>query len=163
MIGTSDGEQFEDSFDHAIATLRGVSSHINPDRFHEALQTMPLSKNIEDRRGEVQPPKRRLGQGGQPFNPVTGQLEPGNIDLKNRPVVKNADGSISTVRSMSFNEDDQEILIPTVHPEGRIMNADEAITHYRITGQHLGKFDTPENADAYAQQLHLDQEKQYGP
>lgn len=90
-----------------------------------------------------------------------GQLEAGNINLGNRPRVRNSDGSISTVRSMSFNEDGVEVLVPTVHPEGRIMSDDEAIARYRQTGEHLGKFDNPDNATSYAKKLHEDQERTY--
>jgi len=92
---------------------------------------------------------------------VPGLLSPGNIDLAKRPVVKNADGSISTVRSMSFNEDGREILVPTVSPDGRIMSEDEAIDLYHKTGQNLGMFDTPDNATAYAQTLHNQQAQMY--
>jgi len=91
------------------------------------------------------------------------QLEPGNIDLTKRPVVKNPNGSISTVRSMGVNLDGKEVLIPTVHPDGYIMSDEDAIAHYRQTGQHLGKFSTPAESDAYAQQLQEDQAKQYAP
>ena len=93
---------------------------------------------------------------------TAGQVQAGNIDLNNRPIVRNADGSISTVRSMSFNENGVEVLIPTVAADGsRILSNQEAIAQYRQTGQHLGKFTTPQVADAYAEQLHKDQEKLY--
>lgn len=85
----------------------------------------------------------------------------GNIDLTNRPVVKNEDGSISTVRSISFQDDSgKEILIPTV-VNGKVVSDDEAIQHYYKTGEYLGKFDTIEQANTYAEQLHKQQEKTY--
>jgi hypothetical protein len=91
-----------------------------------------------------------------------GQLERGNIDLRARPTVKNADGSISTVRSLGVNLDGREVLIPTVTDDGRVVSDEEAIDLYRRTGKHLGKFDTPQNATAYAESLHNDQAQQYG-
>jgi hypothetical protein len=91
-----------------------------------------------------------------------GQLERGNIDLRARPTVKNPDGSISTVRSLGVNIDGHEVLIPTVSDDGRVVSDDEAIDLYRRTGRHLGKFDTPQNATAYAEQLHNAQAQQYG-
>lgn len=85
-----------------------------------------------------------------------GLLAAGNIDLTKRPIVKNPDGSTSTVRSMSFEEDGKEVLVPTVSDDGRILSDDEAIANYKKTGKHLGKFDNPSDATAYAKKLHDD-------
>jgi hypothetical protein len=93
-----------------------------------------------------------------------GQLVPGNIDLHSRPVSKNPDGSFSTVNSMSFSTDQGETLVPGVARDGSgIISPEAAIEQYRRTGEHLGIFRTPEDADAYAQRLHEDQAREYGP
>ena len=92
---------------------------------------------------------------------TTGQWGKGNINLNKRQVVKNADGSISTERSFSVNIDDKEVLLPTVI-NGRIVSEEEAIRHYEMTGEYLGKFDTVEEAEEYAEKLHKRQEWYYG-
>lgn len=103
-----------------------------------------------------------FGAQNKEYNNPEGQVEEGNIDLEHRPILKNSDGSISTVRSMSFGDDQgNEVLVPTVGPKGEDWAPDEAVRNYYKTGQHLGKFKTPEAADRYAQVLHKKQEKRY--
>ena len=95
------------------------------------------------------------------YDPI-GQYGKGNIDLNNRKVVHNDDGTISTEISMSFYDEDtgKEVLIPTVI-NGRIVSEDEAIEHYYRTGEYLGMFDTPEEAEQYAKMLHNRQDWYY--
>lgn len=86
----------------------------------------------------------------------------GNIDLFHRPIVRNNDGTKSTVYSMSFNDEDtgKEILIPTVgYKNGRpaILNPKEAVNLYYATGKHLGKFDSVEQANKMAEIIHQQQ------
>jgi hypothetical protein len=91
-------------------------------------------------------------------NDATGDpIVPGNISLQNRPRVKNPDGSVSTIKSMSIGTDKGEVLIPMIGPKGEKWSAEEAIRNYHRTGKHLGIFRTPQEADFYADKLHNQQ------
>ena len=107
-----------------------------------------------------------------------GLIEPGNLNIRNRPTIENDDGSHSSELSFSREENGKEVLVPSI-VNGRFMTPDgkmppmghevdgkyvptpeeqamydRAWQHYRETGEHLGKFDTPDHADAYAERLH---------
>ena len=89
---------------------------------------------------------------------------PGTIDLYNRPVRHNEDGSISTVRSTAFTLDDGSvILIPTISPSGQEWTPEQALDYAKKTGQHLGIYDNEEEADAAAEQIHQQQAIMYDP
>ena len=89
-----------------------------------------------------------------------GPAIPGNIDLHNRPVVRNADDSISTVLSITVGFGDKTYVLPRV-VDGKIVSASEAIEHFRRTGEHLGAYDKQDDADKYSQSLHEEQAKEY--
>jgi hypothetical protein len=94
-----------------------------------------------------------------------GIIVKGNIDLNSRPTVKNNNGSISTVLSISIGEGKLTVLIPTVikkqDGKGVIVSDKDAINYYKKTGQHLGKFSNAKDATAYAVALSAQQDKLY--
>jgi len=89
------------------------------------------------------------------------QVEPGNIDTYNRPVLHNQDGSISTVRTMGIDEGTGVTNIPTISPTGTSLTPEQAIDLYRVIGKHLGKFKNVGAADESAQNLHEQQAQYY--
>ena len=96
---------------------------------------------------------------------VPGMVSPGNVDITQRPNIKNADGSHSSVFSMSSEVDGKEVLYPgvgdgTTYPLRKLTPA-EALDQYKKTGKSLGAFKDAASADAYAKTLHEDQAK-YG-
>lgn len=108
---------------------------------------------------DATPPDRFMATPTQPDGMVT----KGNVDLTNRPQVRNFEGTftphpdISTVRSMSFEENGQEILVPTVSDSGQLLTDQQAIDAYHKTGKNLGIFADAKSADAYAEALHQQQ------
>lgn len=132
-----------------------ISDAVASYRKHAAENTAPEGWIGPEPQGA--PPLAAIPPPAAPTSGVTGLLTPGNItNLYNRPALKNPDGSISTTRSASFNFEGKEVLLPTV-VDGKRLTNQQAIDRYRQTGEHLGIFDTPEHADAYATALHESQ------
>lgn len=88
-----------------------------------------------------------------------GALVPGNIDLHRRPYVRNPDGSISTIYSVSIQRGSRVYLIPTVSDEGRILSPGVAEKYFIDKNRHLGIYRNDEEADAAGEAIHLDQLK----
>ena len=82
-------------------------------------------------------------------------VQAGNIDLGDRPAVYNEDGTVSTERSFSIQDDQygREVLLPQV-VGGRMLSKKDAIKHYRDTGEHLGIYKDIPTANAYAKDIH---------
>lgn len=90
-----------------------------------------------------------------------GLIVSGNINLWQQPVNRNPDGSWSSVHSVSWSVQVKvgnrirqlEVLMPTTFPEGNISSR-AALNRFRSSGRQLGMFDTPANANTYADALH---------
>lgn len=80
-------------------------------------------------------------------------VERGNINLRRHGHVRNPNGSISTIRTMSFGTDRGEVLVPTVIG-GRRLTPQQAIRRYYLTGEHYGIFRSVAAANQQAQILH---------
>lgn len=84
----------------------------------------------------------------------------GNINLFSRPISKNADGSKSTLNSLSGEVGGKEVLVPGVDAKGGgIISPKKSFDQFFDTGRHLGKFDSVPEANRYAENLHIDSDK----
>jgi hypothetical protein len=92
-----------------------------------------------------------------------GMVKEGNVDIANRPSVQLPDGSIATVRSINFEvgKNGENVLIPTIGPNGENWTNEQAIQHYKETGENLGYFKDDASAEKYAEALHQQQDKLY--
>jgi hypothetical protein len=88
-----------------------------------------------------------------------GMLLNGNIDLEDRIVVDNADGTQSTLQSITIEEDGKYILIPTLNPKGEKLSDEDAVTLYHYLGEHLGIFSNQKDADDFAKNLSMYMER----
>jgi hypothetical protein len=87
-------------------------------------------------------------------------LRIGNLNLLKRPMVPNPHGGTSTVDSVSFGVGGHEVLVPQV-VGNRIVSARQALLHYLQTGENLGTFKSPAQANKYAELLHQQQAAYY--
>ncbi|MFT3671296.1 M15 family metallopeptidase [Aestuariivirga sp.] len=166
MAGKMSAEQFADNLAKEWAGLP-MSDGIT---YHRDGKAGELNKATVDRQTLIQSLEAmRNGGGGQEqsnsgtftLGEPQGMVEQGNIDLDRRKVLKNEDGSISTEQSFSTNIDGEEVLLPTII-NGKRVSEEEAIAHYQKTGEHLGKFNNPQDAERYAEMLHNRQASVYG-
>lgn len=93
---------------------------------------------------------------------ANGLIESGNIDVTKRPKVKNPDGTISTVRTITIGTDKGFVNIPTVVND-RVISESEAVEHFKKTKQHLGIYGSLEQALEAAKSLHEQQQEMYSP
>lgn len=150
-----DKESMQDELDQARSDAKGLISkkYALIDKFGGTVKVS--QKEMEDKIDGVGKGKKAQGGSGSAAEAIT----PGNIELEKQPVVKNADGSQSTVRSISIEENGKEVLIPTVaHDGSRILSNKEAIDQYHQSGKHLGIFRDAASATEYAKKLHEDYE-----
>lgn len=124
--------------------------------------TPPGTQWFQQQRQSLSPLARFQRQPSFVVGQPTGLRTQGNLDLNMRPQVRNPDGSISTVRTITITTPHGAILLPTVI-NGQVVSNEDAIAYWQQTGQHLGIFDTEDNANAYAQALHQAQAQEYVP
>lgn len=158
MHSTGKWDRSKTKYVKIVKSPSGRDAYLYPD-------DLEPGKKYGPKIGEAKADEKEESEDDRFKNSETGQYGEGNIDLFDRPVYRNDDGSISTVDSFSTNIDGVEVLLPTI---GRDSNGkpirlteDEAVEKYLKDGKYLGKFKTPEEATAYAEKLHKDQEKLY--
>lgn len=94
------------------------------------------------------------------YKDTIGRYGKGNIDLNNRKVVQNEDGSISTEESITVTIDGRYWVIPTII-DGKRVSDQEAIDYAIKNKKFLGKFDKLKDAEKYAEEVHKRQDWYY--
>lgn len=87
-------------------------------------------------------------------------IEEPTAELWDRQQVRNPNGTYSTAVSITIEEDNVLIVLPTCY-DGSIHTTEEAVQHYHETGEHFGIFTTenPEAVEVYSEKLHVAQEQ----
>ena len=142
-----------------VEILISVQKNVLKNRFPKSAEDI-LNKTVKPWTVDmpIYPTGGQISAAGLPATlyPASGPtpLVAGNITLTNRPLVKNTDGSTSTLLSSSFNDGLNEVVYTPII-NGRIYSDADAQQYYLTTGKHLGKFASGNTADAitYAQNL----------
>jgi GH24 family phage-related lysozyme (muramidase) len=80
-----------------------------------------------------------------------GLKTPGNIPGK-------PDGSVGTETAFTIDSKEGAVLVPSV-VDGKRLSEKDAIAHYKQTGEHLGIFETADDARAYTEAARQQQEE----
>ena len=140
-----------------------AESNNDLETLHQELEE--LNNTLKEKEEYIEELNKRLEhvyiiQTGSPtWTDTLGQYGRGNIDLWDRPVVENSDGTTSTVASWGFFDDriyHKEIRVPCVIGD-RVVSTSEAEEHFYQTGEYFGAFDSVEESEAYGQELHIQQ------
>lgn len=161
------GQTIKAYADHAKATnVHPLEAAVTKQAFNEAKMNFLASvdsftKDISQNISQVPLDEALSHHNVEQITPkaVKGQIVQGTIDMTDRPHVKREDGKISTVDSITIEEDGKYIVIPKVAPWGEVLSPEDAIDQYHQEGQHLGIFSNQKDADKYAKELHESEAK----
>ena len=93
-----------------------------------------------------------------------GRMGEGNIDLYTRPTFITGNNTVETIDPMIYEENGRYVLIPRiVSKNGKAyrLSDDEAIEWYKDKGKYLGKFSSKSDAQRYASELEVQQDRLY--
>lgn len=141
------------------AQPQGTAEPASDELYNSAISSGALAERnnpYPERDYRAEAARNVLGNNGIVMNSA------GNIDLTQRPIRMNDDGSASTVRSASINENGKEVLIPTIGQNGEDLNIDQAVELYRRTGQNLGRYNSVGEANQAAQNIHDSEQRRLG-
>lgn len=151
MLGLSSPDKYREYIDKR-------QSNTNEGRLNQIVEALKGTPNSEATR-EAITEATNVGVSDD----SDGMLVPGNIDLDNRPVVRDQKDKreYSTVSTATFgidesgDENGKTVLLPTI-VNGKRVSEKEAFNHFKETGEHMGIFSTRAAADKFDEQLHQD-------
>ncbi len=155
--GIKAGEEIIEGIDNSV--LKEKSQPASDDLYNSAISAGALTNRnnpYSERDYKEEATRAVLGNNGIVMNSA------GNMDLTKRPIKINNDGSASTVRSASINDNGKEVLIPTIGPNGEDLDIEQAVGLYRRTGQNLGRYNSVEEANQAAQNIHDSEQRRLG-